>query len=130
MQPLADAPRERPAVVHEGPIPVLHEGCERRPLELACGLRRHDFELTGAARNVDDELEVDPALDAAPLGVDPLLTRLLHVLSRLYIIIRSKDATEISDSDMRQEIDGWHASIGTAILESCLNGVPPFPASN
>jgi HD-like signal output (HDOD) protein len=47
-----------------------------------------------------------------------LLTGLLHVLGRLYIIMRSKDATEISDGEMRQVIDGWHASIGKAILES------------
>jgi HD-like signal output (HDOD) protein len=47
-----------------------------------------------------------------------LLTGLLHVLGRLYIIMRSKDAAELSDSEMRQVIDGWHASIGKAILES------------
>jgi HD-like signal output (HDOD) protein len=47
-----------------------------------------------------------------------LLTGLLHVLGRLYIIMRSRDAAELSDSEMRQIIDGWHASIGKAILES------------
>lgn len=47
-----------------------------------------------------------------------LLTGLLHVLGRLYIIMRSKDAAELSDTEMRQVIDGWHASIGKAILES------------
>jgi HD-like signal output (HDOD) protein len=46
-----------------------------------------------------------------------LLTGLLHVLGRLYIIMRSKDAPELSDTEMRQVIDGWHASIGKAILE-------------
>jgi HD-like signal output (HDOD) protein len=47
-----------------------------------------------------------------------LLTGLLHVLGRLYVIMRSKDAAELSDSELRQVIDGWHASIGKAILES------------
>jgi HD-like signal output (HDOD) protein len=47
-----------------------------------------------------------------------LLTGLLHVLGRLYIVMRSKDAAELSDGEMRQVIDGWHASIGKAILES------------
>jgi HD-like signal output (HDOD) protein len=47
-----------------------------------------------------------------------LLTGLLHVLGRLYIIMRSKDAAELSDSELRQVIDSWHASIGKAILES------------
>jgi HD-like signal output (HDOD) protein len=47
-----------------------------------------------------------------------LLTGLLHVLGRLYIIMRSKDATELSDTEMADVIDGWHASIGKAILES------------
>jgi HD-like signal output (HDOD) protein len=47
-----------------------------------------------------------------------LLTGLLHVLGRLYIIMRSKDAAELSDHEMRQVIESWHASIGKAILES------------
>jgi HD-like signal output (HDOD) protein len=47
-----------------------------------------------------------------------LLTGLLHVLGRLYIIMRSKDTAELSDVEMRDVIDGWHASIGKAILES------------
>jgi HD-like signal output (HDOD) protein len=47
-----------------------------------------------------------------------LLTGLLHVLGRLYIIMRSKDAEELSEADFRQVVDGWHASIGKAILES------------
>jgi HD-like signal output (HDOD) protein len=47
-----------------------------------------------------------------------LLTGLLHVLGRLYIVMRSKDSAELSDTEMRQVIDGWHASIGKAILES------------
>jgi HD-like signal output (HDOD) protein len=47
-----------------------------------------------------------------------LLTGLLHVLGRLYIIMRSKDAEELSENQMREVIDGWHASIGKAILES------------
>jgi HD-like signal output (HDOD) protein len=47
-----------------------------------------------------------------------LLTGLLHVLGRLYIILRSKDVPELSDAEMRQVIDGWHATIGKAILET------------
>jgi HD-like signal output (HDOD) protein len=47
-----------------------------------------------------------------------LLTGLLHVLGRLYIIMRSKDTAELSDTEMREVVDGWHASIGKAILES------------
>ena len=47
-----------------------------------------------------------------------LLTGLLHALGRLYIIMRSKDAEELSDTQMSEVFDGWHASIGKAILES------------
>ena len=47
-----------------------------------------------------------------------LLTGLLHVLGRLYIIMRSKHAAELSDTEIGDVIDGWHASIGKAILES------------
>jgi HD-like signal output (HDOD) protein len=47
-----------------------------------------------------------------------LLTGLLHVLGRLYIIMRSKDAEELSETQMREIVDGWHANIGKAILES------------
>jgi HD-like signal output (HDOD) protein len=47
-----------------------------------------------------------------------LLTGLLHVLGRLYIIMRAKDAAELSDADMRQVIEGWHASIAKAICET------------
>jgi HD-like signal output (HDOD) protein len=47
-----------------------------------------------------------------------LLTGLLHVLGRLYILMRSKDAPELSEAEMREVVDGWHASIGKAILES------------
>jgi HD-like signal output (HDOD) protein len=47
-----------------------------------------------------------------------LLTGLLHVLGRLYIIMRSKDAEELSEAQMREVIDGWHASIGKAIIET------------
>jgi HD-like signal output (HDOD) protein len=47
-----------------------------------------------------------------------LLAGLLHVLGRLYIIMRSKDSPEVSDAEMREVIDGWHAAIGKAILES------------
>jgi HD-like signal output (HDOD) protein len=47
-----------------------------------------------------------------------LLTGLLHVLGRLYIVLRSKDVPEISDTEMRGVIDSWHATIGKAILET------------
>lgn len=47
-----------------------------------------------------------------------LLTGLLHVLGRLYIIMRSKDEPDLSDVEMRQIIDSWHATIGKAILET------------
>lgn len=47
-----------------------------------------------------------------------LLTGLLHVLGRLYIVMRSKDTAELSDTQMSEVIAGWHASIGKAILES------------
>jgi HD-like signal output (HDOD) protein len=47
-----------------------------------------------------------------------LLTGLLHVLGRLYIVMRAKDAAELGDTEMREIIDGWHASIGKAILET------------
>jgi HD-like signal output (HDOD) protein len=47
-----------------------------------------------------------------------LLTGLLHVLGRLYIIMRAKDMAELSDVEMRQVIDSWHASIGKAICET------------
>jgi HD-like signal output (HDOD) protein len=47
-----------------------------------------------------------------------LLTGLLHVLGRLYIIMRSREADELSDAEIGTVIDGWHATIGKAILES------------
>lgn len=47
-----------------------------------------------------------------------LLTGLLHVLGRLYIIMRSKDSPELSETEMREIVDGWHATIGKAILET------------
>lgn len=47
-----------------------------------------------------------------------LLTGLLHVLGRLYIIMRSKDSPELGDTEMREIIEGWHATIGKAILET------------
>ena len=49
-----------------------------------------------------------------------LLTGLLHVLGRLYIIMRAKDVDveQMSEAQMREVVDGWHASIGKAILES------------
>jgi HD-like signal output (HDOD) protein len=47
-----------------------------------------------------------------------LLTGLLHVLGRLYIIMRSKEAEELSEAEFREVVNSWHASIGKAILES------------
>jgi HD-like signal output (HDOD) protein len=47
-----------------------------------------------------------------------LLTGLLHVLGRLYIIMRAQDAEGLSDAQIRDVIDSWHANIGKAILES------------
>lgn len=47
-----------------------------------------------------------------------LLTGLLHVLGRLYIIMRSKEAPELSEAEFREVVNGWHAAIGKAILES------------
>jgi HD-like signal output (HDOD) protein len=32
--------------------------------------------------------------------------------------MRSKDAAELSDAEMREVIEGWHATIGKAILET------------
>jgi HD-like signal output (HDOD) protein len=47
-----------------------------------------------------------------------LLAGLLHVLGRLYIIMRAKDSPELGQAQMREIIDGWHATIGKAILET------------
>jgi HD-like signal output (HDOD) protein len=47
-----------------------------------------------------------------------LLSGLLHVLGRLYIIMRSKDVAAVDDAQMRDIIESWHASIGKAILDS------------
>jgi HD-like signal output (HDOD) protein len=47
-----------------------------------------------------------------------LLAGLLHVLGRLYIIMRAKDSPELSQTEMREILDGWHATIGKAILET------------
>jgi HD-like signal output (HDOD) protein len=47
-----------------------------------------------------------------------LLTGLLHVLGRLYITMRAKDNDGLSAAQLREIVDGWHANIGKAILES------------
>ncbi len=47
-----------------------------------------------------------------------LLAGLLHVLGRLYIIMRSKEAEELTEVEFREVVNGWHAAIGKAILES------------
>jgi HD-like signal output (HDOD) protein len=47
-----------------------------------------------------------------------LLTGLLHVLGRLYIIMRAQEMEDLSEADMHEVAGGWHATIGKAILES------------
>lgn len=47
-----------------------------------------------------------------------LLTGLLHVLGRLYIIMRAQDMTDLGDEDLGAVVSDWHAAIGKAILES------------
>ncbi|HEX6999538.1 MAG TPA: HDOD domain-containing protein [Gammaproteobacteria bacterium] len=47
-----------------------------------------------------------------------LLTGLLHVLGRLYILMRAQDMQALSASDVQEVVLGWHAAIGKAILES------------
>jgi HD-like signal output (HDOD) protein len=47
-----------------------------------------------------------------------LLCGLLCVLGRLYIIMRSKDSEQLEAEELRAVVDGWHAAIGKAILES------------
>jgi HD-like signal output (HDOD) protein len=47
-----------------------------------------------------------------------LLTGLLHVLGRLYILMRAQDMDDVSDEDIRSVASSWHGTIGKAILES------------
>src|SRR4029079_19621577 len=47
-----------------------------------------------------------------------LLTGLWRVIARLYIIMRSKEAEDLSEAECRDVVNSWHASIGKAILES------------
>ena len=91
-------------------------------------LRRKDTYTAAAQAELERAWEDSLAASAACFVIakrftrlnpdQALLTGLLHVLGRLYIIMRSKDSPELSDRDMREVIDGWHASIGKAILES------------
>jgi HD-like signal output (HDOD) protein len=91
-------------------------------------LRRKDNYSAVAQRELElawnDSLEIAAACFVIAkrfTRVNPdqaLLTGLLHVLGRLYIIMRSKDAEELSEAQMREVVDGWHANIGKAILES------------
>lgn len=91
-------------------------------------LRRKDTYSPAAQRELEQAWEESLAASAACFVIakrftrlnpdQALLTGLLHVLGRLYIIMRSKDAPELSDLEMRQVVEGWHASIGKAILES------------
>lgn len=91
-------------------------------------LRRKDTYSPAAQREFEQAWEESLAASAACYVIakrftrlnpdQALLTGLLHVLGRLYIIMRSKDEPELGDIEMRQIIDGWHASIGKAILET------------
>jgi HD-like signal output (HDOD) protein len=47
-----------------------------------------------------------------------LLTGLLHVLGRLYIIMRAQEMEDLSEADLHEVAGGWHATIGKAISES------------
>ena len=47
-----------------------------------------------------------------------LLTGLLHVLGRLYIVMRAQEMKDVSDEDIRSVASSWHGTIGKAILES------------
>ena len=47
-----------------------------------------------------------------------LLTGLLHVLGRLYIVMRAEDMENVTDEDIRSVASSWHGAIGKAILES------------
>lgn len=47
-----------------------------------------------------------------------LLTGLLSVLGRLYILMRAQDLAAAKDTDLTDIVAGWHATIGKAILES------------
>ena len=47
-----------------------------------------------------------------------LLTGLLHVLGRLYIVMRAEDMEELSEADMLEVIGSWDAAVCKAILES------------
>jgi HD-like signal output (HDOD) protein len=46
-----------------------------------------------------------------------MLTGLLHVLGRLYIVMRSQEM-DVSDTEIKSVADHWHATIAKAILES------------
>ena len=47
-----------------------------------------------------------------------LLTGLLHVLGRLYIIMRAQEMDDLGEEDLQEVVSDWHATIGKAILES------------
>ena len=53
---------------------------------------------------------------------EALLAGVLHVLGRLYIIMRGQDMETLSEADLREVVGSWHATIAKAILESC--GLP------
>jgi HD-like signal output (HDOD) protein len=47
-----------------------------------------------------------------------MLTGLLHVLGRLYIVMRAQDMKEVTDKEVMDVANHWHATIAKAILES------------
>ena len=49
---------------------------------------------------------------------DALLTGLLHVMGRLYIIKQASEFGQISSEEMAEIYDEWHATIGKAIADS------------
>jgi HD-like signal output (HDOD) protein len=51
---------------------------------------------------------------------EALLTGMMHGIGKLYILTRAADHQELfaDESSLQQLIEGWHASIGKAILEN------------
>jgi HD-like signal output (HDOD) protein len=47
-----------------------------------------------------------------------LLAGLLHVVGRLYIVMRAQDMEDAASVDMQAVVGDWHATIGKAMLES------------
>jgi len=49
---------------------------------------------------------------------DALLTGLLHVMGRLYIVKRFEETTHVSPEELQNTVAEWHPTIGKAISES------------